>query len=55
MHNGLENKARVAAVALEEQKKKVLEKSETARSARSQEATFRKNGVVAPKMAAVGK
>jgi hypothetical protein len=42
-------------VALEEQKKKVLEKSETARSARSQGATFTKNGVVAPKMAAVGK
>lgn len=31
MHNGLENKARVAAVALEEQKKKVVEKSETVR------------------------
>lgn len=43
MHNGLENKARVAAVALE-QKKKVVEKSETARSARSQGATFSKDG-----------
>eukprot|EP00434_Breviolum_minutum_P039975 symbB.v1.2.035513.t1/scaffold4801.1/size34592/3 len=31
VHNGLENKARVAAVALEEQKKKVVEKSETVR------------------------
>lgn len=31
MHNGLENKARVAAVALEEQKKIVAEKSETVR------------------------
>lgn len=31
IHNGLENKARVAAVALEEQKKKVAEKSETVR------------------------
>lgn len=44
MHNGLENKARVAAVALEEQEKKVVEKSETARSARSQGATFSKDG-----------